>query len=133
MAPALNPDGLIDTNILIDAIRGVPAGLSFVAGQKQAYGVKISVISTMELIVGCRDKGELAKTQQLVAAMTILPVTPRSSRLACSLMESYWLSHGLDIPDALIAATALNRRLTLYTRNVRHFQMIPRLRVISPY
>ncbi len=48
-------------------------------------------------------------------------------------MESYFLSHGLLIPDALIAATALDQALPLYTKNVRHFQMIPLLSVTRPY
>jgi predicted nucleic acid-binding protein len=38
----------------------------------------------------------------------------------------------LLIADALIAATALELGLTLYTRNVRDFQMIPGL-VVRPY
>ncbi len=37
------------------------------------------------------------------------------------------------IPDALIAATAVDHNLTLYTKNTRHFQMIPQLTVVRPY
>lgn len=48
-------------------------------------------------------------------------------------MDSYFLSHGLLIPDALIAATAVEEGLTLFTRNLRHFQMIPGLTAIAPY
>ena len=49
------------------------------------------------------------------------------------LMESFYHSHGLHLADALIAATALEYDLTLYTRNVRHFRMIPRLTISQPY
>ena len=48
-------------------------------------------------------------------------------------MDSFFLSHGLVIPDALIAATALEHGLALYTRNVRDFQMIPSLTLVRPY
>ena len=48
-------------------------------------------------------------------------------------METFYLSHGLGIPDALVAATAIHHQLVLYTRNVRHFQMIPDLKVVPPY
>ena len=48
-------------------------------------------------------------------------------------MESFCLSHGMQIPDALIASTALQHGLPIYTENVRHFQMIPQLVVIRPY
>jgi predicted nucleic acid-binding protein len=48
-------------------------------------------------------------------------------------MDSFFLSHGLLIADALIAATALELGLTLYTPNVRDFQLIPALKVVRPY
>lgn len=32
---------------------------------------------------------------------------------------------GIVLPDALIAATAIEHNLTLYTRNTRHFRRIP--------
>jgi predicted nucleic acid-binding protein len=52
---------------------------------------------------------------------------------AHQLMNSFFLSHGLLIPDALIAATALELGLTLCTKNIRHFQMIEGLEVSRPY
>jgi predicted nucleic acid-binding protein len=48
-------------------------------------------------------------------------------------MRRYRLSHGLLLPDALIAATAIEYDVTLYTKNVCHFQMIPALTVVRPY
>ena len=48
-------------------------------------------------------------------------------------MQRFYLSHGLLIPDALIAATALDYEVTLYAENVYHFLMIPGLTVVRPY
>ena len=48
-------------------------------------------------------------------------------------MELFYHSRGLHLPDALIAATVLEYDLTLYTRNTRHFRMIPRLTIRPPY
>jgi predicted nucleic acid-binding protein len=45
------------------------------------------------------------------------------------LMESYALSHSLTIPDALIAATALDHDLSPYTLNIRDFRFIPELKL----
>jgi predicted nucleic acid-binding protein len=42
-------------------------------------------------------------------------------------------SHGLSIPDALIAATAVEHGIALYTRGLHHFQMIPALTIHRPY
>ena len=87
----------------------------------------------MELIAGCRNATELAKLQQLLQPTIVLPVDVQASQTARQLMESFFLSHGLAIADSLIAATALTQGLPLYTRNVRHFQMIPMLTVVCPY
>jgi predicted nucleic acid-binding protein len=133
VAGASGAAGLTDTDILIDAIRRQPDALTFISAQQQAHGVNISIVSAMELVRGCRNATELAHLQTFLGAVTTLPLSPQASRAAYSLMEAFSLSHGLQIPDALIAATALKRRLVLYTRNIRHFQMIPKLTVIPPY
>ena len=41
--------------------------------------------------------------------------------------------HRLKLPDAVIAATALVRGLTLITRNVSDFKAIPGLAVLNPH
>jgi predicted nucleic acid-binding protein len=68
----------------------------------------------------------------LLRRTTVLPVESGVSQRR-ALMDTFFLSHGLLIPDALIAATALEHGLTLYTRNVRDFQMVPSLVVKQPY
>jgi len=125
--------GLIDTDLLIDAARGLPAGVRFLQAQQASSGIQISIISAMELIAGCRDSRELDRTRQSLDDITVLPVTEPISLTARKLMESFFLSHGLLIPDALIAATAIEQQLVLYTKNIRHFQMIPPLAVSRPY
>lgn len=124
---------MIDTDILIDALRGLTASVNFLAHQHAAGGISISIISAMELIAGCRNGAELRQIQSFAGNLVVLPITSSSSQTARQLMESYFLSHGLLIPDALIAATALDQALPLYTKNVRHFQMIPLLSVTRPY
>jgi len=47
-------------------------------------------------------------------------------------MEEYSLSHNLSIPDALIAATAMEHMLELYTLNTKDFQFIPDLMLYKP-
>jgi len=47
-------------------------------------------------------------------------------------MEGYSLSHNLSIPDALIAATAMEHMLELYTLNTKDFQFIPGLMLYHP-
>jgi len=47
-------------------------------------------------------------------------------------MKSYARSHGLQVLDSLIAATALEDGLTLATKNRKHFQMIGDLKLEVP-
>ena len=133
MASAIPKAGLTDTDILIDAQHGVPQAGPFLASQQAAGGILISIITAMELVAGCPNAAALAKVQAFLKGVTVLPISPLASQNAYQLMESFSLSHGLAIADALIAATASEHGLTINTRNVRHFQMIPGLVVIRPY
>jgi predicted nucleic acid-binding protein len=133
VAAASGAPGLTDTDILIDAARGRPDAVGFLSAQRAGTGVSISIISSMELVAGCRDAAELRQIQRFLRQVASLPVSTSISQSAYQLMEAYSLSHGLQIPDALIAATALENGLVLFTKNVRHFQMIPGLTVNRPY
>ena len=87
----------------------------------------------MELIQGCRNRMALTEVQRYLRRLTVLPVSLVASQTTYELMEAYFLSHGLRLEDALIAAAALEHGRTLDTKNVRHFQMIPSLHVRRPY
>jgi predicted nucleic acid-binding protein len=62
-------------------------------------------------------------------AATLLPVTQAITLRATELMESLTLSHGLQMGDALIAATALEHQLPVLTANVKHFGAVQGLQV----
>lgn len=127
-----NADRIIDTDILIDASKENQDSINFLTMQQEA-GIQISIISAIELVVGCRNKTELSQTQKFLQSCTILPITVTASEVGYQLIETFALSHGLLLGDALIAATVLERGATLYTKNTRHFQMIPGLKIIRLY
>jgi len=133
MAGTINTPGLIDTDILIDATHKLPAAVAELAEQLAVGGIKISIVSAMELIQGSRNSSELSQIQQFLRQVSVIPINAPTSQTARDLMERYFLSHGLVIPDALIAATAIENGLTLYSKNIRHYKMIPNLSVVRPY
>ena len=124
---------MFDTDILVDALRGFSAGLDCVEEAEQQGTLRISITTEMELIVGCRNRRELHRLERFLRHCTIMGMTEVIAARAVTLLCQYRLSHGLSITDALIAATALAYNETLYTKNVRHFQMILSVTVVRPY
>ena len=124
---------MVDTDILVDALRRFSAGLDHVEEASQQGALRISITSEMELILGCRNRRELHRLERFLRRCTILGMTEAIAARTVALLRQYRLSHGLSITDALIAASALAYNETLYTKNVRHFQMIPGLTVVRPY
>jgi hypothetical protein len=86
---------------------------------------------TLELAQGCRNKDELqrAKRGLDVQHTQILPLTPAISERAMALVDAHTLANGLQLADALIAATALEHGLALLTGNARHFTVIDALKI----
>lgn len=124
---------MIDTNIVIDDVRGVPAAAAFVNALHEAGNFRVSIITVMETVQGSRNTVELQRMHTYLSRATVLPLMPEIAERALQLMRAYTLSHGLTIPDAIIAATVLEYGFTPHTRNVRYFQMIPNLAVVPPY
>ncbi len=92
---------------------------------------RISTITYLELAQGCRSKEELqrAKRGLTVQQAQILPLTPALSERSAALIDAHALADGLQLADALIAATALEHNLTLLTGNTRHFTAIAQLKI----
>jgi predicted nucleic acid-binding protein len=119
---------LIDSDVLVWLTRGHVRA----AQRLQAVNDwRISVVTYIELAQGCRDRAELARLKQGLAARRteVLQVTPIISQRAADLIDRLALSHGMRLADALIGATALEHGLTLITGNVRHFGAIDGLSI----
>lgn len=83
-----------------------------------------------------RSKAELLAVKKMLdkRSARLLPVTEVITLRATELMESLTLSHGLQMGDALIAATAIEHQLPVLTANVKHFGAVEGLdiEVFSP-
>ena len=78
-----------------------------------------------------RNKAEFVAVKKMLdmRSATLLPVTEAITLRATELMEAITLSHGLQMGDALIAATALEHGLPVLTANVMHFGAVQGLKV----
>lgn len=91
--------------------------------------VVLSAITKMELIAGVKDKSEFFALKKNIGFFDILLINKPIALLAIQLMEIYKLSHGLEIADAFIAATALFEDHELYTYNTRDYKFIANLKL----
>jgi predicted nucleic acid-binding protein len=65
-------------------------------------------------------------------AYVIVPLRDSTGRRAYELLKLYGRSHGLHVFDSLVAATALEERLTLVTKNRKRFGAIEGLSLEIP-
>ena len=108
---------LVDSDILVDHLRGQRR---FVRGQDEVH---VSAITRAELFSGRGT--EERRIRGLLEPMSELPVDRRVAERAGRIRRTT----SIRLPDALIAATALEHRLTLVTRNVRDFDGVNGLRI----
>ncbi len=122
-------DCLLDTNILILALRSDPKALDLLdaLGRKKEREC-ISVATRTEILAGMRPHEE-ERTMELLDSLENIPVDESIADRAGRLIYQY-ARQGVQFsfPDAIIAATALHHNLTLATTNPRHFP-VPDLRL----
>ena len=131
-APVL-PALIIDTDILVWYLKKCPAAAAFIEAIPPGER-RVSVVSVLELLHGCRNRGELRDAEEFIedALTEVVPVTPSICVAAHRLMRQFVLSNKPGALDTLIAATALEASETVATGNVKHFNFIPGL-TIRPF
>jgi predicted nucleic acid-binding protein len=122
---------LCDTNILIELYKN-NAQVVQVLRQIGSENLAISVVSVAELYFGALNKNELRKIKAHLNLLHQIPVDNAVSHTFLGLMESYTLSHQLTIPDAFIAALAIEHDMPLYTLNLKDFRFIETLQLYIP-
>lgn len=123
---------VVDTDILIDVGRGVNEAIAYLGELEADSNVAISLITQMEMIVGCRNKAELKELDKFLNRFSIFRVNEAISDQAVALLHQYRLSHGLLIADALIASTAIVNNYSFVSKNQRDYQFISKLNLL-PY
>lgn len=121
---------LCDTCILIDYLRG-DESIRKILSRDRGEGLGMSVITHMELMVGAFNKQEINTIKKAFADFQTLDLSVSISQKGSMLIEQFSKSHGLLIPDALIAATALEYNLPLFTSNISDFRFIPGINLWS--
>lgn len=121
---------IFDTDVLISATRG---SLNAAGAIDAAADRALSIVSFMELLQGARSKTEIRQIKQSLRQLRfrILPLSESIGAGAAALIEDHALTHGMQLADALIAATAIEAGEALCTGNAKHFRPIGSLESIT--
>jgi len=119
---------MCDTNILIHAFNNDAKTIAELA-QIGYENIVLSSITVMELYQGMGNKNELQWMKSKIKYYDIIEFDKQVSAMARELIMTFNLSHGLKIPDAIIAATAVISDLELYTYNTKDFGFVPNIKL----
>jgi predicted nucleic acid-binding protein len=120
---------LIDTDVLIDYLRGQAEAASYLDGLTAE--LFLSAVTVAELYAGVRQGEERIILEQFVMAFNVIPVDQVIAAVGGLMRRDYGKSHGVGLADAIIAATAEVKKIDLVTLNKKHFPMLSN--VVVPY
>ncbi|HIJ14278.1 TPA: type II toxin-antitoxin system VapC family toxin [Candidatus Woesearchaeota archaeon] len=124
---------VIDSAIFVDYLRNYQPSISFFQSipVDKRTEILFSAITETELITGrsCNDGEVRIKVLKMLSSFTKIKVDNSIALCAGDLCRL----HNVDLPDAIIAATALVNKTELFTKNIKDFSKIPGLAVKSPY
>lgn len=121
---------LVDSDILIEALRGREPARSRIAEGLKAGTLVTTAITAFELRSGAQTAKQEDEIEALLTPLGILPFDGDASRAAATARrELKGRGETIGMADYLIAGVCLSRTLPLLTRNRGHFARIPGLRL----
>lgn len=121
---------LLDTSIIIDFVRQKEKQdtILHLLAYKQEK-IYISIVTHSELHSGrsiWENKKAKKELDQIFSNIVVLPINIEISTLAGRIKAK----KGIDLLDAIIAATAISNNIPLVTLNQKHFRSIEHLRLL---
>lgn len=119
---------VIDTDVLIWYMRGNEKAYQVIENSDNFF---ISVVTYMELVQGLRNKKELNHLRKALHGWNaqILYISEEISAKAMFYVEQHFLSHSMQLADALIGATAIAHGFTILTGNDKHYKVMKDLEI----
>jgi predicted nucleic acid-binding protein len=105
---------IIDTNILVDYLRGVPDARTELGLYRSPA---ISVVSWIEIMAGTVPGGTEAAARAFLQTFDLLQLDEKIAERAAAIRRTT----RIKLPDAIILATAQEHQCLLVTRNTRDF------------
>jgi len=121
---------LVDTCVFIGAIRGDIKSLNII--NEFRGKIVVSVITEMELYVGAKTRERKKEIEKQFSVYTRCDIDRSTSQRSLQLIKKYTSQKRQpQIPDMLIAATALENDFILVTHNTKDFDFIEHLKILK--
>lgn len=118
-----------DTDVLIDFLAGVEPLASRVGDEIEA-GLATTAVTRFELRAGVRTARQEKAVAGLLEGLVTLPLdTTAADRAAAVRRALEEAGTGIGMADSLIAGITLAHGGSLLTRNRRHFERVPELKL----
>jgi len=119
---------VIDTDVIIWYMKGNQKAYKTIENSKNFF---ISVVTYMELVQGMRNKKELNNLRKALHDWNskILYISEEISVKAMFFVEQHYLSHSIQLADALIGATAVAYGLPILTSNDKHYKILKDIQI----
>jgi hypothetical protein len=122
---------LLDSDVIIAWLRGIDLVAKDILDLLEARNTLLwTPVSIAEIFTGVL-KSEETQVDKLFLILDTFPISAAVGRKAGAYLQKYAKSHGVELGDALIAASASVGELTLWTLNTRHYPMRD-IRLYSP-
>jgi predicted nucleic acid-binding protein len=118
---------ILDSDVIIEVLRGNLATVAWLRAQRAAQvPLRYSPVSRAQIRAGSRGR-ERSAIAALFASLTAISIEASTGEVAGEQLARFGPSHGVQMGDALIAATAIERGDELATFNAKHFPGVQRI------
>jgi len=119
---------LADTDVLIWYMRGNEKANKII---ENSGSFSISVVTYIELVQGMRNKRELNSLRKALHGWDarIIYLSEEISAKAMFFVEQNFLSHSIQLADALIGSSAIVHGLPILTGNDKHYKIMGDIKI----
>jgi tRNA(fMet)-specific endonuclease VapC len=120
---------IADTDVLVDFLRGIGEA-ERIRIELQTGRLYTTTITAFELWAGAGSHQQIAAVETLLGALSILPLDVSSARRAGEIQRNLARKgENIGMADSLISGICLEHEATLLTRNRKHYERVPGLRL----
>ncbi len=121
-----------DTDVLIDYLAGVQPVTAQMAGYAEARRLQTTAVTCFELLSGAGAGKRGNAIRSILSSITVLPLDREAAVRAAEVRrELERIGQSIGMADSLIAGIALAHDMPLFTRNRKHFERVPHLKLVD--